>query len=68
MTGMKTLWFVTILGSLLAGGCALDDRSQTGSLVLRFEAYVEDAAIIGFLHTLTDHQFMDDPKFGSPFE
>ncbi len=46
MTGMKTLWFVTILGSLLAGGCALDDRSQTGSLVLRFEAYVEDEPLI----------------------
>ena len=28
----------------------------------------EQVAIIAFLHTLTDHQFLSDPNFGSPFE
>jgi cytochrome c peroxidase len=27
----------------------------------------EQAAIISFLHTLTDDQFLNDPKFGDPY-
>jgi len=42
-----------------------DDAPGVVSLNLTAD---EQTAIIAFLHTLTDYHFLNDPRFGSPFE
>jgi cytochrome c peroxidase len=51
------------------GGPALDPRLRgaTGQ-PLRLNLSIEDkAALVAFLHTLTDTELLSDPKFGNPF-
>ncbi|WP_286830025.1 MULTISPECIES: cytochrome-c peroxidase [Kordiimonas] len=43
------------------------DRRQRGQISLNLTAD-EKKAIIAFLHTLTDEEFLTDPRFSNPFE
>ena len=62
-SGIKTS---STLSPLIIEADNLDTDDVEGiSLNLRAD---EQTAIIAFLHTLTDHQYLHDPKFADPFE